>query len=1379
MSGFGNTPRGADSLPLPNVFVPGSANPTVLRGSPNTNTDGNNNTTTAVAAALDASLFTSGTLQNAQTGNANGTPLPVLGYGSIIFTVNMSGFTGTVNFEGSEDGTNYDPLLCTQQGTTTTLTTVNGNTTTSIHLYGAGCSGLQSIRARTSGVSAGNVTVTAHAIPQTSSGSGGTMLTDDTTFTAAITSFTPVGGIYNDSIANATAGKADAARLTQKRALHINLRDSSGNELLGSKTSANSAPVVIASDQAAIPIQHGNVVDAGNSSTTTLTANSIFTGTSISSLNYSALSIEVFADQASAAGGLSIQQSQNGTNWDIADPFTISAGTPFNTIVNLVGQFYRVVYTNGSTNQGTFRLQTVKMVADPVLPRTLTAAGALRVDGSGVNQPVSQQASGSVSGVLQNAATANGNGNTLSVLGMGTATFTVTGTNVSTFVATVNFQGSEDGINFYALTVTPSNSSTGVTSTTTTGIFTVGVAGLQLIRATVSGYSSGTITVTAHAVPAASSGGGGGGGGSNASVSTTASAVPGSATYVGGNKAGNLVGFSLDGSGNLNVNVAAGGGSGGTSSTFGAAFPGTGTAIGASDGTNMQGLLVESSSNKNLRVGIYSGANEATVDSSGNLQIKGGFTEVASLSAGSLNADLVASRDVSASKLWSLEVTGTWSGTLTFQGSNDNVSFFSVPAFSVSTGATNTTTGNDLFYGFCYFRYLRVRMTSYTSGTANGTLELYTQPPAYFPMSMNAFITGGSLGLNAGANTIGAVTQASGPWTQNLTQVGSTNIVTGGASGLIAVGGPVASGASNADNPLKVGGVFNTTQPTVTNGQIVDAQYTARGAALVATGVDTFNVTINAALPAGSNTIGAVTQASGPWTANVTQFGSNNVATGTGASGNGIPRMTVSNDSQVQLWDGTTGPAAVEPANESPDLTDKALVIAVSPNNSGLPVNLPQIVQKTNNVTGSAGKTLTITFGSNTVKGNSIIVALGMGEVEIGGGSPITLAVTDSQSNTYTEAVKASQSTTQEAAIFYATNIAGGADTITITIAGSGSSNTAIAAEIYELSGLIAVAPNTLDQTATGSNAGSTSVSVGSMTPLVPNEYAFLAIAAGGGTITAGTNWTLDSGTLSPTGGNLVSFGSESLLTSTIASMTPSATLSASNAWAAAHAIFKTVILPIEGSVNLAQVGSAAIALGQAAMASSIPVAIANNQSNVPTNTVQLNGTTIDTNSGNKSAGTQRVVLATDQPALTNALPVSQSGTWTVQPGNTANTTAWLVQDVAATSGGSTASHTMSAASTNATSLKASAGMVYGLSISNANAAARYFKLYNKASSPTVGTDTPVLTLQVPGNGTVLRAYPVGLVLGTGIAWAATTGIADSDTGAVGANDLSIDIDYK
>lgn len=69
---------------------------------------------------------------------------------------------------------------------------------------------------------------------------------------------------------------------------------------------------------------------------------------------------------------------------------------------------------------------------------------------------------------------------------------------------------------------------------------------------------------------------------------------------------------------------------------------------------------------------------------------------------------------------------------------------------------------------------------------------------------------------------------------------------------------------------------------------------------------DSSTVQLGSALPTGANTIGAVTQASGPWTSNITQFGGNAVTTGTGAGGSGIPRVTVSNDSAIKVWDGTT-----------------------------------------------------------------------------------------------------------------------------------------------------------------------------------------------------------------------------------------------------------------------------------------------------------------------------------------------------------------------------------------------------------------------------------------------------------------------------------------
>ncbi len=62
-------------------------------------------------------------------------------------------------------------------------------------------------------------------------GSGGTALADQTTFTEGITSFTPIGGEFNDSPSDPSAGEAAAARITAKRALHVNLRDDSGTEI--------------------------------------------------------------------------------------------------------------------------------------------------------------------------------------------------------------------------------------------------------------------------------------------------------------------------------------------------------------------------------------------------------------------------------------------------------------------------------------------------------------------------------------------------------------------------------------------------------------------------------------------------------------------------------------------------------------------------------------------------------------------------------------------------------------------------------------------------------------------------------------------------------------------------------------------------------------------------------------------------------------------------------------------------------------------------------------------------------------------------------------------------------------------------------------------
>ena len=95
------------------------------------------------------------------------------------------------------------------------------------------------------------------------------------------------------------------------------------------------------------------------------------------------------------------------------------------------------------------------------------------------------------------------------------------------------------------------------------------------------------------------------------------------------------------------------------------------------------------------------------------------------------------------------------------------------------------------------------------------------------------------------------------------------------------------------------------------------------------------------------------------------------------------------------------------------------------------------------------------------------------------------------------------------------------------------------------------------------------------------------------------------------------------------------------------------------------------------------------------------------------------------------------------------------------------------AATTNATSVKTSAGRLLKIRGYNNKASAVFLKLYNKASAPTVGTDTPVATF-------LLRAQSefdfdiemFGLQFSTGIAYAITGAVADNDTTALAANDV-------
>jgi len=94
--------------------------------------------------------------------------------------------------------------------------------------------------------------------------------------------------------------------------------------------------------------------------------------------------------------------------------------------------------------------------------------------------------------------------------------------------------------------------------------------------------------------------------------------------------------------------------------------------------------------------------------------------------------------------------------------------------------------------------------------------------------------------------------------------------------------------------------------------------------------------------------------------------------------------------------------------------------------------------------------------------------------------------------------------------------------------------------------------------------------------------------------------------------------------------------------------------------------------------------------------------------------------------------------------------------------------------------VKATAGNMYGYYFANTTASARYLKFYNAtAANVTVGTTTPVITLYLPPTsaGHIGLPFPIGF--STAICVAATTGVADSDTGAPGASDCLVMVYYK
>jgi hypothetical protein len=180
------------------------------------------------------------------------------------------------------------------------------------------------------------------------------------------------------------------------------------------------------------------------------------------------------------------------------------------------------------------------------------------------------------------------------------------------------------------------------------------------------------------------------------------------------------------------------------------------------------------------------------------------------------------------------------------------------------------------------------------------------------------------------------------------------------------------------------------------------------------------------------------------------------------------------------------------------------------------------------------------------------------------------------------------------------------------------------------------------------------------------------------------------------------------------------------------------------------------VPVGQALSVASTPVVIASDQTAVPikpgSTETAATGVTIGT-SGVGYLGW----LSSIAKLLSNSLTAAVTG---------------AVNLVAATTGGLTETGIITTAAANVGFVKASAGQLYKVEVSNSSASWVYLKLYNSASAPTAGAGTPQRRIGVPPSSTLLTTTDIGGVYSTGIGYAITGGTADTDMTAIAAGIL-------
>jgi hypothetical protein len=115
-------------------------------------------------------------------------------------------------------------------------------------------------------------------------------------------------------------------------------------------------------------------VSTSNSTSTPLLASATFTGTGEVVTDFSTIS---FIMKSDVSGTLLFQFSSDNVNWDISTTYSLSAGVGQSNIIAIPAKYFRIVYTNGASNQTYFRLQVVQHKEKAVPPIAQNAISAV------------------------------------------------------------------------------------------------------------------------------------------------------------------------------------------------------------------------------------------------------------------------------------------------------------------------------------------------------------------------------------------------------------------------------------------------------------------------------------------------------------------------------------------------------------------------------------------------------------------------------------------------------------------------------------------------------------------------------------------------------------------------------------------------------------------------------------------------------------------------------------------------------------------------------------------------------------------------------------------------------------------------------------------